>query len=443
MNEKLSLTELQLFIRDSLYSALPGLYWVTAEIADIKENYAGHCYLELVEKHPDEINVRAKVKGIIWNNRLRFIKPMFESMTGESLKTGLKILAHIKIEYHEIYGLSLIINDIDPAFTLGEMALKRQQIIRKLEDEGVITMNKELDFPLLPQRIAVISSGSAAGYSDFIKHLYGNSYGYKFKTALFESVMQGPETEAGIITAFDLISEHLSFFDVVVIVRGGGSQSDLSWFDNYKIAYHITQFPLPVITGIGHEKDLSVTDIVAFRCEKTPTASADFLIGCMVRAEDHLLQMGSAISSITMEIIGKYNEELTTGRLRLIPLARISVSSERENLSGLIIGLLGKGKDYLNNEKSYSAGQMSRLRSATRASLSSSRILLENFHSQIGLLNPLNVLKRGYTITSLNGKIVTSAVQLINGDQLDTEFADGRVSSIVTGKRTTKRKNKQ
>lgn len=464
MNDKLSLTELQLFIRDSLYTALPGLYWVTAEISDIRENYAGHCYLELVEKHPDEVNVRAKAKGIIWSNRLRFIKPLFESVTGDTLRPGIKILIHIKIEYHEIYGLSLIINDIDPAFTLGEMAMKRQQIIRKLEEEGIITMNKELDFPVLPQRIAVISSSGAAGYTDFIKHLTANKPGYCFYTALFEAMMQGNETETSIKAAFDRIAENINLFDVVVIVRGGGSQTDLSWFDNYAIAYHITQFPLPVITGIGHEKDLSVTDIVAYRSEKTPTAVADFLIGSILNAEEHLIQLSSEISNTALEILEVSRERLNTSRMRLIPVAKISVSSERENLGSLIINLVSNGKGYLSHERSGIVEKTSLIRSGVKAVIALNRTrlkesssvlpartslylshnesIINNFNTSLGLLNPFNVLKRGYTITRLKGIILTSSGSTEPGDTIDTQFADGKISSLVKAKTQIKKENK-
>ena len=213
----------------------------------LKKTHAGHCYLELIEKHPDEKNVRARVKAIIWSKRYRFLKSFFENITGESLKEGLKILVKTKVEYHEVYGLSLVISDIDPSFTIGEMALKRQMIIKRLEEEGVFPMNKEIDFPVVPQRIAIISSKNAAGYSDFINHLDGNSYGYVFYTALFETVMQGTETEQSVISALDKIADYSGLFDLVVIIRGGGSQTDLSWFDSYNIAYHVTQFPLPVL----------------------------------------------------------------------------------------------------------------------------------------------------------------------------------------------------
>ncbi len=200
MNDKITLTELQLIIKDSLYIALPEMYWVIAEISEIKENYSGHCYLELIEKSPEEQNVKARIKGIIWSNRYRFIKSFFENITGESLREGLKVLIKTKVEYHEIYGLSLLITDIDPAFTIGDMAMKRQLIIARLEQDGVFSMNKELDFPSVPQRIAIISSKNAAGYSDFLNHLNENSFGYSFYTALIETTMQGTETEKSVIS---------------------------------------------------------------------------------------------------------------------------------------------------------------------------------------------------------------------------------------------------
>lgn len=225
LSDKLSLTELQLIIKDSLYMALPDMYWVTAEVSEIKENYAGHCYLELIEKQSDEKNVSARVRAIIWNNRYRFLKSLFENITGESLRAGMKVLVRVKVEYHELYGLSLIISDIDPSFTIGEMAVKRQMIIRKLEEEGVFSMNKELELPFVPRRIAVISSGSAAGFLDFMKHLRENSYGYVFYTALFETIMQGTETEKSVISALDRIAVNSEVFDVVAILRGEGPRA--------------------------------------------------------------------------------------------------------------------------------------------------------------------------------------------------------------------------
>jgi exodeoxyribonuclease VII large subunit len=453
MDDKLSLTELQLIIKDSLYLALPDFYWVVAEISEMKENSAGHCYLELVEKLSDEKNARAKIKAIIWGNRSRFLKSFFESSTGETLREGMKVLVRIKIEYHELYGLSLIISDIDPSFTIGEMALKRQLIIKKLEEEGVFSMNRDITFPAIPQRIAVISSRKAAGYSDFMNHLVENSYGYVFYTAMFESVMQGAETEKSIISALDRIADHLHLFDVVVIIRGGGSQSDLSWFDNYNIAFHVTQFPLPVITGIGHEKDLSVTDMVAYQSLKTPTAVADFLIGTFVAAEDRLNEISSEISEFSKEIISINKERLESSRMRLVPAARLLISDEKALLSRKIIEMIGTGKEFISKAVIVPSYLKSRLISAVglfssgkymvleRKSLNminlASNILKNNklktdsFESSLNILDPANVLRRGYSITSLNGKIIKSSGDVSEEDIIDTRLSDGTIKSKV------------
>jgi exodeoxyribonuclease VII large subunit len=411
MSEKLSLTELQLIIKDSLYLALPDMYWVIAEISEMKENYNGHCYLELVEKLPDELNIRSRVKAVIWSSRYRFIKSYFENATGESLRDGLKILIRVKIEYHEIYGLSLVINDIDPGFTIGEMALKRQQILKKLEEDGVLTMNRELEFPVVPQRIAVISSASAAGYTDFMKHLKGNSFGYVFYSALFETPMQGKESESGIIKALDRIATHIDKFDLAVIIRGGGSQTDLSWFDNYNIAYYITQFPLPVITGIGHEKDLSVTDIVAHRSLKTPTAVADFLIGCMNDTDNHIIDLSNEIADRSMLMMAESKMKIETARLRLIPVSKAQLVSNSTALKRRGEILVNASKNRLNIINSQLTG----------------------FGNSLKILDPENVLKRGYTITSLNGKILKKCGQVKKEDVLDTKFSDGSVKSKVFG----------
>ncbi len=453
MNEKLSLTELQLIIKDSLYMALPDMYWVIAEISEIKENYNGHCYLELVEKLPDEVSIRSRVKAVIWSSRYRFLKSFFESSTGESLREGLKILVRAKIEYHEIYGLSLVINDIDPAFTMGELALKRQQILKKLEEEGVLTMNKDLDFPAIPQRIAIISSRNAAGYTDFMKHLTGNNYGYVFYTALIETAMQGIETEAGVIKALEKIAGHLEKFDLAVIIRGGGSQTDLSWFDNYNIAYYITQFPLPVITGIGHEKDLTVTDIVAYRSLKTPTAVADYLIECMNNAEVRLLEMSKDIIDKSQFILNESKMRIDSCRIKLIPVARIMISEFKEELSGIVFAMINTGKEYIMRAGLSPANHRSRIISGVRSYLSANGSLLtgrkqslagysknclnkmENkvagFDNSLKILDPENVLKRGYTITSRKGKIIKKSVELKKEDIIDTRFSDGSVSSKV------------
>src|ERR1035437_6155526 len=453
MSDRISLTELQLIIRDTLYLSFPDSYWVIAEISEINDNSAGHCYLELIEKNLDETNVRAKVRAIIWSNRYRFLRACFEDSTGEQLRNGIKILVKTKIEYHELYGLSLIISDIDPAFTIGEMAIKRQLIIKKLEQEGVFSMNKGLLIPVAPQRIAVISSQNAAGYSDFVNHLTNNSFGYVFYTTLIESSLQGPDTERSIIYALDKIALNVHMFDLAVIIRGGGSQSDLSWFDNYNIAFHITQFPLPVITGIGHDKDVTITDMVANRSLKTPTAVADFLIDYVSFAENHIVEMSSEIIGASRIIIEKNKNRIETLGIKLFPLARIMMSDIKDKLSAEIIEIINIGKELIIRAGLIPSNQEIRLSSAAKSLASGKDIMLKrNGHrlitgtinclsvnnvrmkgleSTLQLLNPENILQRGFSITTINGMILKNTEQIKKDDLIDTQLYEGNLRSRV------------
>ena len=453
MAEKLSLTELQLVIKDSLYLAFPSMYWVTAEIAEITENFAGHCYLELVEKNKDEKNIKAKVKAIIWNSRYSFIKSFFENTSGDTLRVGLKILIKIKVDYHEVYGLSLNICDIDPSYTIGEMAMKRQMIIKRLEDEGIFGMNKEADFPLVPRRIAVISSKNADGFTDFINHLKRNSYGYMFHTCLFDTVVQGSDTEQSVVRSLDRVAANIGLFDVVVIIRGGGSQTDLSWFDNYNIAYYITQFPLPVITGIGHDKDMSVTDMVAYESLRTPTAVADYLVNCVSQAEGELIKLTKDITDTSRVILERNRTRINACMTKLHPVARLMLSEIKESLSEKIIRIIDIGKKHIGRSGLMPANQKSRLVSAIRnftsyrdltvkkyrqdlISLSSGMLKVNNvrmntLENALEMVRPENVLKRGYTITSLNGRIIKSSTEIKVDQMIDTQFSDGNVKSKV------------
>lgn len=454
MTEKVSLTELQLIIRDSLYFSLPDAYWVMAEISELKENSSGHCYLELIEKNQDEKNIRARVKAIIWSTRYRFLKAYFENVTGEAFREGLKILVKAKIEYHEVYGLSLILTDIDPAFTLGDMAIRRQLIIQRLEQEGVLLMNRELTFPAVPQKIAIISSKNAAGYTDFVNQLKNNNYRYVFYTKLIETTLQGEETETSVINALNQIATEISLFDIVVIIRGGGSQSDLAWFDNYNIAYHITQFPLPVVTGIGHDKDFSVSDMVAHKSLKTPTAVADFLIESVASADNYILEMCSGIIKASGTIIEKNRAIIESARIRLFPLSRILMNDLKDKLSNQIIEIINVGKELFIRAGLIPANQKSRMRSivsslfsAKKTSLSlnnkhlqnsvlyvlkTNEARIKNFDGTLQLLKPENILKRGYSITSVNGKIIKGGDEVAKNDIIDTQLCKGTLRSIIT-----------
>jgi exodeoxyribonuclease VII large subunit len=317
-------------------------------------------------------------------------------------------------------------------------------------------MNKELAFPVVPQRIAVISSKNAAGYSDFINQLNDNSFGYVFHTFLIDSIMQGTETEQSIISALDKIANNTHLFDLVAIIRGGGSQSDLSWFDSYNIAYHITQFPLPVITGIGHDKDSSVTDLVANTSLKTPTAVADFLINSMASAENLLMEMSAEIKDNSRIIIEMNRTRIETSGIKLPPLTRILISVNRDILSGKILEITNIGKEFIfragripstqesrlfSSVKSFSAEKEARVVRARQNLIAVTTNAFRSYGQRIGVLDnnlsilkPENVLRRGYTITSLNGRIVKKSDLLKTDDQIETQFSDGVVKSRVLGK---------
>jgi exodeoxyribonuclease VII large subunit len=296
-SEPITLLELNQRIKKTIKENIDSC-WILGEISEIKVNFSGHCYLELIQKDESGDQIVARSKATIWAAKYRMIKPYFETTTGQSLNVGFKILVKVSVDYHEIYGLSLNINDIEPTYTVGELAIRKQRIIERLQNEGVFDMNKEMEFPFLCQKIAVISSETAAGYEDFVHQMKNNPSGYKFTIKLFSAVMQGEEAERSIIHAMEQIYKYESFFDVVVIIRGGGSQADLNCFNNYSIAYHITQFPLPVLTGIGHEQDDSIADMVAHTRLKTPTAVASYILDSVAFIDEKLQEVRDQILQI-------------------------------------------------------------------------------------------------------------------------------------------------
>ena len=263
-------------VRRSLQTCFPDALWVQAELSDVRANASGHCYLEFVQKDASGNSLVAKARGIIWAGTFARLKPYFERETGQAFVSGIKVLVKVTVGFHELYGYSLTVTDIDPTYTLGDMARRRREILERLKQEGVLTLNKELELPELAQRIAVISSPTAAGYGDFCKQLRDNAFGFVFYPCLFPAVMQGDKVEASVISALNRIYEKFDRWDAVVIIRGGGATSDLSGFDTYDLAVNCAQFPLPVITGIGHERDDTVIDMVAHTRVKTPTAAAEF-----------------------------------------------------------------------------------------------------------------------------------------------------------------------
>jgi len=450
---QISLSELNNKIKGVIQDNFFENTWIVAEIGEIKFNRNGHAYLELIEKDEDSDKITAKASATIWSYTLRMLKPYFETTTGQELHAGLKIMIAVSVEFHELYGFSLNVRDIDPAYTLGDIERSRLEIIRQLEEDGVLEMNKELEIPLVSQKIAIISSATAAGYEDFMKHLQNNSYGYTFYTKLFPAMMQGAQAESTIIQALEHIYEYDDFFDLVIIIRGGGSRSDLMSFDNYNLAYYITQFPLPVIAGIGHEKDTSIVDLVSHTSLKTPTAVAEFLIGELAEFEQHLDDSLSDMYSFVADRMNTETERLESLSNRIVPLlqSRLSNESKRLELAGQKIGLLSKAIINEANQnlsywqlelgaKSHANIRMhdkdlmrtiEKLEYRIKQRINQQKKSLDYYESSVTHFDPKNVLKKGYSITKLGGKILTDANKAKEGDELETVLHKGSVKSKV------------
>lgn len=406
----MSLSELQHGIRETLLKNFPESLWVTGEISELTENSSGHCYLDLVEKDRQSDRIVARVRGNIWASTYRMLKPYFETATGYTLAKGIKILVKAGIEYHSVFGLSLNILDIDPSYTLGDLEQKRKEIIMRLEKDGIINMNRQLPMPPVPQKIAIISSVTAAGYGDFTDQLAGNPHGYVFYAKLFPAVMQGDKAEASIISALERIFEYAGVFDLVVIIRGGGPKSDLACFDSYDLAFHISQFPLPVITGIGHEQDDTITDLVAHTRLKTPTAVAGYLI-------DSLADFEATLEDLRRQVIRTGTDLLTGFRLRIQMLNQKAAS-----VSGMRLGHLKEKTDRLSTG----------IRHAVAMELEKQKSRLEKLDRIRMNVDPVQVLKLGYSISRYKGRVIRDAGAMKKGDPVETTLGKGRLESAVT-----------
>ena len=432
--ERLSLLELNALVRRSLEQCLPDEYWIQAELSDVRSNTTGHCYLEFVQKDPRSNNLVAKARGMIWNNIYRLLKPYFEETTGQLFTSGIKVLVKVTVQFHELYGYSLTVLDIDPAYTLGDMARRRREILLQLEEEGVLTLNKELEIPILPQRIAVISSATAAGYGDFCHQLQQNSGGFFFYTELFPALMQGNQVEESVLAALDRINARINEFDVVVIIRGGGATSDLSGFDTYLLAAACAQFPLPIITGIGHERDDTILDMVAHTRMKTPTAVAEFLIGQMDKAAGEVEELQQDVCSLATEILSRQKNFLQSLGSRLPVLAINRIERNRSQLQRMGMQLPTDAHAFLNQWASKLEAMQVRLANRVESSLAERNRFIQLTEQFIKMASPDYVLKRGYSLTLKDGKIIKQADGLAIGDELVTRFADGEVRSTVLKK---------
>jgi exodeoxyribonuclease VII large subunit len=408
--EYLTLSQLNALIGKEIEKAFPGTYWITAETSDVRLNKNGHCYLEFIEKKESNPNIIAKARGYIWANTRQLLQTYFEEKTGQSFVSGLKVLVNVSVDFHPIYGYGLNVCDIDPTYTAGDMQQHRQQILNRLEKEGILTLNQELEMPLLPQKIAVITSPTAAGYEDFMNHLKHNKQEFVFYTRLFPAVMQGEQTEKSIIKALNTIYENRESFDVVVIIRGGGATSDLASFDTYTLAANCAQFPLPIITGIGHERDDTVLDFVSKHRAKTPTAVADYLLTCMENTSSALYKCQSDIILASNRTLDSATEKIRY-LTHYLPLYVYNIIEKQKSALELIKENLQKSR------KQFFLTEEAKLKEKA---------------DFFRISSPEYILSRGYSITLKDGKAVKAAQTLQKGDCIETIFKEGKISSIVS-----------
>lgn len=431
MVNHLSLYELNSLVRDVISMSLPDSYWVEAELSEAREGYGGHCYMELIEKDERSNTPIAKAHASCWRNRWMLLKPQFERVTGQRIHAGMKVLLKVHAQFHENYGFSWIVDDIDPTYTMGDMARKRMEIIQTLKEEGVFDLQKELKLPMFCQRIAVISSATAAGYGDFCNQLADNGYGLQFTTALFAATMQGEGVEQSVISALNRINEEWENWDCVVIIRGGGATSDLSGFDTLALAENVANFPLPIITGIGHERDESVLDMISFQRVKTPTAAAAFLV-------DHLTEVYARIEDAQEAIVNYVKRRLQVERMKFERL-----STQIPTLFSLVKVRQSNRLDQLLNRLKVKAERIpadglhrlemleARLKEPVARKLERELHRIDMLSQRAIAQDPERLLSRGYSITLKDGKSIKDASQLKAGDEIETRFAKGVAKAVV------------
>lgn len=413
--QHISLLRLQQIIRDRLSAAMPLPCWVTAEISEIKVNYSGHCYLELIEKGGENAVPKAKASAVIWRSTFGAVSSYFRSETGRELEAGMNVLMKVAVNYHELYGLSLVVSDIDPLYTIGDMERQRQMTIRRLQDEGVFDMNRLLDIPFPAHRIAVISSRNAAGYQDFARELA--SSGYRFELTLFDSFMQGHAAEDSVVEALERVATDMDRYDVVVVIRGGGSQSDLAAFDSYRMASHLAQFPLPVITGIGHDKDESVADLVAAVALKTPTAVAGWLVDGMAGFEAWLDSTASRIAAMYGDAVAKERDALRQYAWQLSSAFSQLSRSMGNSLVRIIAAITTNQQALLQRQYDRIEGIDTMLGPGIKRLLTLEQRRLETAERIAGARHPDNILALGFAVVRKNGVAVTDTGSLIPGDK--------------------------
>ncbi len=408
--KRVSLFELNSKVREAIECELPDEYWVEAELSECRESH-GHCFMSLIQKDEKSATPIAKADARCWASKWMLIRPYFERTTGQQLHAGIKMLLKVYAQFHEAYGFSWIVTDIDPTYTLGDMARKRQEIIRQLKEEGVFDLQKELHLPLFCQHIAVISSETAAGYGDFCNQLTDNPYDFQFTPQLFPAIMQGEGVEQSIIAALEQIySASNSHFDVVVIIRGGGATSDMSGFDTLALAENVANFPIPIITGIGHDRDESILDMVSHTRVKTPTAAAAFLIDHLKGVLDTIEGAQSLITHYAQQKLSSLQTQLAAFQERLQSTVQQRIISQMATIS--------------NTE--------SRIPLLLDRRLTAECHRLQLLEEKAKALDPTLLLQRGYSITTYQGKTIKDASKLAPGAEIETRLANGIIHSKIT-----------
>ena len=428
--ETLTLYELNQMVRDALAITMPDEYWVEAEISEMRE-VRGHCYMELVQKDVAGNTPVAKASAKCWKNKWAFLRPHFERNANQILRAGLKVRLLVYADFHEAYGFSWIVADIDPTYTLGDMARKRLEIVRTLKQQGVFDLQKDFRLPLFAQRVAVISSEQAAGYGDFCRHLHENEWRLQFSVQLFAATMQGEGVERSVIAALNAINERLADFDVVVIIRGGGATSDLSGFDSLPLAENVANFPLPIITGIGHDRDESVLDMVSFRRVKTPTAAAAFLV-------EHLAETYQRILDAQEEMAHRVQRRMELERIQLarltekVPMLFSLVRTRQEKrLENMALRMQNTITTTLQRQDLRLQRLALSLPTHAERLLTKAAHRLELLQQAVKSHDPSLLLAKGYSITTRGGKVVRNANNLQKGDVIVTQLQKGKVKSVV------------
>lgn len=402
--------------------------WVVAETTDV--NLKNHCYLELLQKDEQGKTV-ARIKAVIWSFRFQMVNARFKSVTGQDFGKNMKVMVKVTANYHPQFGLSVVIDDINPEFTLGDMERQRQEILNRLTKEGVINQNKSVPVPPVLQRIAVISAEGAAGYGDFIKQLFGNPYGLQFYPCLFKATMQGVNTVPSVMEALAKVERHQNLFDCVVIIRGGGGTAELNSFDNYDLARRVATFPLPVIVGIGHERDVTVLDYVAGIRVKTPTAAAERIILQAANALAHIGELSNQVVNIARDYISRAKEQLSYYAGNVPILAQRIIETNAIRLQNYIQNIPLHVQRRIENENAMLTRHNDAMKNAVSQLTMKETMRLEALADKIELLSPRKVMERGYTLTMCDGKIVTDASQIEPGHTITTHFRDGKVVSTA------------